>query len=106
MRAAEFPKPDDPRVIALHGIACAVRCRLSFLDAQQWVAEGITEAQLLEATARAKAKKPGEVIPLKFLQCFVNDVKAGVGASAGYDAEAVRNATIAAINAKESRATH
>lgn len=105
-RAAEFPKGDDPRVTALHGIACAARCRASVLDAQQWVSEGITEAQLLEATSRAKAKKPGEVIPVKFLQCFVNDVKAGVGSAAGYDAEAVRNATIAAINAKEGHATH
>lgn len=105
-RAAEFPRADDPRVLSLHGIACAARCRLSILDAQQWVSEGLTDAQLLDATARAKAKKPGEVIPLKFLQCFVNDVKAGVGSAAGYDAEAVRNATIAAINAKEAHASH
>lgn len=102
----EFPKADDARVLALHGIACAARCRLSILDAQQWVAEGLTEAQILEATARAKAKKPGETIPLKFLQCFVNDVKAGVGSAAGYDAEAVKQATIAAINAREGHATH
>lgn len=103
----EFPKADDPRVTALHGIVCASRCRASVLDAQQWVSEGLTEPQLLEAISRARGKKsPAEVIPLKFLQCFVADVRAGVGAAGPYDAKAVRDATIAAINAKEGHATH
>lgn len=101
----EFPKANDERVEALHGIAIASRVRASILDAQQWVAEGLTEAQLLTAISRAKAKKPpGEVISLGWLQCFVREVRES---GAGYDRDAVIAETIAAINAKEAAsATH
>jgi uncharacterized protein YdaU (DUF1376 family) len=96
--SSSFPKPDDARVVALHGIACASGVRLSLLDCQQWVSEGLTDAQLLDAISRARAKKPGAVIPIAFLQCFVGDVRN----AAPYDAKGVIERAAARIAAKEA----
>ncbi len=100
----EFPKPTDHRVLALHGIAIAAGIRVPLLSVQQWVADGVSEAVLCAAIGKAKAKKPGQTVPLNFLQCFVLELRNG---GSGYDAEAVAKAAMAAIAAEEARsATH
>lgn len=102
----EFPRGDDPRVMALHGLAVASRCRASILDAQQWVCDGLTELQLRAAIDRARAKKPpGDSVPIAFLQCMVRDVLAGVVSSEPRGKDAIA-AAIASIAAKEAHATH
>jgi hypothetical protein len=103
--AKPFPPPDDALVLQMHGLAIASRVRASVMDAQQWAADGLTEAHLRAAIDRAKAKKPpGDVIPIAFLQCMVRDVLGGqVG---GMRTEDVIQQAIANIAAKESHAAH
>lgn len=98
----EFPKPGDPRATALHGIAVASAIRCSILDAQQWVADGVGEALLLQAIGKAKAKKPGQSVPLAFLQCFVTELRN----AGGYDRDAVFAEAMANIAAKDAHVAH
>lgn len=99
--AAPFPASDDPRVQSMHGLAIGLGIRPNLLHVQQWVADGLTEDQLGAALAKAQSKKPGQTIPLNFLQCFIAEIRA-----THYDAEAVRNATIAGIAAREGHVAH
>lgn len=99
----EFPRPDDPSAIALHGIAVASGIRCSIMDAQQWVADGVGDALLLQAIGKAKAKKPGQSVPLAFLQCFVTELR---NAGGGYDRDAVFAEAMANIAAKDAHVAH
>lgn len=95
---------DDPRVIELHALCIAAQCNARALHAAQWVAEGVTGEHLRTALFRAAAKKPaGSTIPVNFLQEFIAEVRAGLGAPPGpprgRDAIAI---AIANIAAKES----
>jgi hypothetical protein len=104
---AEWPSSTDPRVLSLQGLCLGYRCQVSAAHAQQWVSDGLTEAELREALDRAKAKKPGMSFPIGFLQHFVLDVRNGVGGHAqeprGKDAIALAVANLAV---KEANAAH
>lgn len=102
----EFEKPDTPPVsgirishTAAHGSVTDIACvrdrkekarRLAGVLSQSdvlvtsesvallsWVDRGLSLDFLLECLAIAKRKKPGQAIPVNFLDCFVNDQLSG-----------------------------
>lgn len=97
--AWEFPKPDDERVAALHALCLANGVQVRILQAQQWVADGVSEVQMRAAIDRGKQRKPGQSLNAGFLALMLQDVRSE---PAAYDAEAVAAEAIALIAKREA----